>query len=67
MASGTDLKVMRVRAHLTQRELASRMGISRQALWALERAETVDPDREAQYRAALSRPMSADADKESAA
>ena len=53
MASGTDLKVERVRAGLTMREVARRMGVSRQALWALERSETVPQDRERQYRDAL--------------
>lgn len=53
MASGTDLKVERIRARLTMRQVAERMGISRQALWAIERAESVDQAREAQYRAAV--------------
>ena len=53
MATGTDLKVERVRAGLTMRQVAERMGISRQSLWAIERQETVDDTREAQYRAAL--------------
>lgn len=56
MASGTDLKVERIRAGLTQLEVAKRMGVSRQTLWGIERQETVDADREAQYRAALTAP-----------
>lgn len=53
MATGTDLKVERVRAGLTMKAVAERMGISRQALWVIERQESVDGEREAQYRAAL--------------
>ena len=53
MATGTDLKVERVRAGLTMRQVAERMGISRQSLWAIERQELVDATREQQYRAAL--------------
>lgn len=60
LASGTDLKVERVRAGLTMREIARRMGTSRQTLYHIERAETVSPKWEAAYRAALS----ANADKE---
>jgi transcriptional regulator with XRE-family HTH domain len=53
VATGTDLKIERVRAGLTMKQVAERMGISRQSLWAIERQETVDPTREAEYRAAL--------------
>lgn len=53
MATGTELKIERIRAGLTMRQVAERMGISRQSLWAIERQETVDPTRERQYRAAL--------------
>lgn len=51
--SGTDLKVERVRANVTIVDLAARMGLSRQALWGIERAAHVAPDRIAQYRQAL--------------
>lgn len=54
MATGTDLKVERVRAGLTMTEVARRMGVSRQTLWGIERAETVAAEREHQYREALS-------------
>lgn len=54
MATGKSLKMARVRADLTQRQVAKQMGLSRQTLYAIERAATVDPDREAEYRAALS-------------
>lgn len=53
--SGTDLKVERVKARLKLKEVAARMGLSRQALWALELAEIVDPERAQQYLAALDR------------
>lgn len=53
MASGTDLKVERVRAGLTLKEVARRMGVSRQTLWGIERSESVDQVRESQYLAAL--------------
>lgn len=54
MATGKSLKLARVRADLTQLQVAAAMGLSRQSVYAIERALLVDPDREAQYRAALS-------------
>ena len=54
MASGTDLKVERIRAGLTQKQVASRMGTTRQTLYVLERMESVPETRAAEYRAALS-------------
>lgn len=53
MATGKSLKMARVRADLTQLQVAAQMGLSRQSVYAIERAAVVDPDREAQYRAAL--------------
>lgn len=53
MGTGKNLKVLRVRADLTQRQVAEFMGLSRQSVYAIERAQSVDPDREAQYRAAV--------------
>jgi transcriptional regulator with XRE-family HTH domain len=51
--SGNELKVERVRAHVTIIDLAARMGLSRQTLWGIERAARVSPERAVQYRAAL--------------
>lgn len=51
--SGTDLKVRRVRANVKLMDLADAMGLSRQALWSLERAGQVSAERSAQYIAAL--------------
>ena len=51
--TGTDLKVERVRANVTLIALAARMGLSRQAVWGLERAAVVDSDRAKRYRDAL--------------
>ena len=43
--TGTDLKVERVRANVTITSLAARMGLSRQAIWGVERSAVVDKDR----------------------
>lgn len=51
--SGTDLKVERVKANLTILEIASRMGVSRQTVWGIERSAHVSPERAAKYREAL--------------
>lgn len=51
--TGTDLKVERVKANLQIQDVAARMGISRQAVWGIERAAVVAPDRAARYRKAL--------------
>lgn len=51
--SGNDLKVERVRARVKQRDLAARMGVSRQTLWSIELAAVVDQDRAEKYRHAL--------------
>lgn len=51
--SGTDLKVRRVRANVKLMDLAEAMGLSRQALWSLERAGQVSPERVALYVSAL--------------
>lgn len=51
--SGIDLKVERVRAHVTVTTLAARMGLSRQSVHAIERSATVPQDRADQYRARL--------------
>jgi transcriptional regulator with XRE-family HTH domain len=48
-----ELKVERVRANVTIVTLAARMGLSRQAVWGLERAAVVDSDRAKRYRDAL--------------
>lgn len=50
---GMELKVERVRANVTIVTLAARMGLSRQAVWGLERAAVVDSDRAKRYRDAL--------------
>lgn len=51
--SGNDLKVERVRARVKQRDLAARMGVSRQTLWSIELSAVVDQDRAEKYRQAL--------------
>jgi hypothetical protein len=51
--SGRDLRIERLMAEVTIVALAARMGLSRQALWVIERQATVDPGRAAQYRSAL--------------
>lgn len=51
--TGTDLKVERVRAGITLVALAARMGLSRQAVWGIERAAVVSAERATAYRAAL--------------
>jgi DNA-binding XRE family transcriptional regulator len=51
--SGMDLKLERTRAHLTAVQVAARIGVSRQTLWATERAAYVDSDKAAAYRAAV--------------
>jgi transcriptional regulator with XRE-family HTH domain len=51
--TGTDLKVERVRANVTITSLAARMGLSRQAIWGVERSAVVDKDRAKAYREAL--------------
>lgn len=52
--TGTDLKVERVRANVTIVSLAARMGLSRQAIWGLERSAVVNEVRARAYRDALS-------------
>jgi transcriptional regulator with XRE-family HTH domain len=52
--TGTDLKVERVRANVNIKTLAARMGLSRQAIWGLERSAAVDDARAKAYREALS-------------
>jgi DNA-binding XRE family transcriptional regulator len=56
LATGTDLKVERIRAGLTMKTLAARMGTSRQTLHLIERSELVPSKWEAAYRAALTAP-----------
>lgn len=51
--TGRDLRIERVTADVTVVAIAARMGLSRQALWALERSAVVRPERAAQYRKAL--------------
>jgi transcriptional regulator with XRE-family HTH domain len=51
--TGTDLKVERIRANVTIISLAARMGLSRQAIWGLERSALVDEVRARAYREAL--------------
>lgn len=51
--TGMELRVARTRAGLTMTELAARMGLSRQTLWADERAATVDPERARRYLEAV--------------
>ena len=51
--SGRDLRIERATADVTVKALGARMGLSRQALWALERRDVVSTERAAQYREAL--------------
>lgn len=51
--TGPQLRRLRRKSEITTVALAARMGISRQTLWAIERAAEVDPDRAKQYRAAV--------------
>jgi DNA-binding XRE family transcriptional regulator len=51
--AGVDLKVERVRANVTIVAVAAAMGVSRQTIWALERAAHVGHERARQYRSAL--------------
>jgi predicted DNA-binding protein (UPF0251 family) len=51
--TGRDLRVERRLADVTVVDVAARMGLSRQALWALERSAIVKVERAAQYRDAL--------------
>lgn len=51
--TGTDLKVERVKANLSIRDLAARMRVSRQTIWGIERSAHVSPERVERYRAAL--------------
>ena len=50
---GMDLKVERVRANVTVTALAAQIGLSRQAVWGIERSAIVNAERTAKYRAAL--------------
>ena len=47
--SGMELKLARVRESATLTELAAQVGLSRQALWATERAAMVDAERVRAY------------------
>lgn len=51
--SGSALRAERARKRVTISALAARMGLTRQTLWGIERAEVVDPARVLQYRSAL--------------
>jgi transcriptional regulator with XRE-family HTH domain len=51
--AGPTLRIERLRANLTATALAAQMGLSRQALWALERAARVTPERVTAYREAV--------------
>ena len=51
--AGPTLRIERLRANLTATALAAQMHLSRQSLWALERAARVSPERVAAYREAV--------------
>ena len=51
--TGRDLRVERRLADVTVVDVAARMGLSRQALWALERSAVVKAERAVAYREAL--------------
>lgn len=67
--SGLDLKVARVRENVTLTELSAQIGLSRQALWATERAAVVDAERARVYLDGLAaiRAAKADAEREAVA
>ena len=50
---GRDLRIERAIADISVKRLGEQMGLSRQALWALERRAEVSEERAAQYRRAL--------------
>jgi transcriptional regulator with XRE-family HTH domain len=52
-ATGLDLKLTRVRNHLTLTAVAAQMGLSRQSVHGIERAARPSPERIAQYLAAV--------------
>jgi transcriptional regulator with XRE-family HTH domain len=51
--TGRELRVERLLAEVSVVAIAARMGLSRQAVWALERMASVKADRALAYRAAL--------------
>lgn len=51
--TGRELRIERATGDVTVTDLAARMGLSRQALWAIERAAVVKAERADQYRRAL--------------
>ena len=50
---GSELRAERRAAEVSTIEVAARMGISRQALWVIERSEVVKAERALQYLDAL--------------
>lgn len=52
--TGLDLRAERRAADITVKDVAARMGLSRQTVHALENAAVLTVERVAQYRAALS-------------
>lgn len=51
--TGRQLRLERQAADVTVVAVAAQMGLSRQALWALERSAVVSPERVVAYRRAL--------------
>lgn len=51
--TGPQLRRLRRSSEVTVVAIAARMKLSRQSLWALERAAVVDSDKAEQYRAAV--------------
>lgn len=66
---GIDLKLARVRADVTITELSAQIGLSRQALWATEKAAAVDGERARTYLDGLAviRTVKAEAERGTAA
>lgn len=64
--SGIELKVVRVRENVTLTELSAQIGLSRQALWATERAAQVDAVRARTYLDGLAAIRAAKDDAEEA-
>jgi transcriptional regulator with XRE-family HTH domain len=61
--NGLDLRSERRSADITVVEIAARMGLSRQAVHALERSAVITTERVAQYRAALADAIVASTEK----
>ena len=55
--TGLDLKIERLKAHLEQREIARRMGVSSNRVSNIETANFVTPEAAKRYREALAQAL----------